>query len=200
MDKSDERFKEVVGRIRKGDPGNPDGRRGGGLLLPQDLGCVSHGNVLPSGLGALLPTKLVPLPCGASLALDSKERVVGVGTPPGGTRVAQSRSDIILLGDAVTAAGRALQLIGRTLANRELYDSPRDALIAGECLGYLDRALQRVEGILVREVGPLPPGPGEESTGDAGEVRPEIRPERATSFEEYRDGPSVGPGTPEPPE
>lgn len=189
MDQADQGFEGMVGRIRSGAPSSEDGRRGGGLLLAQDLGCLSHGNVLPAGLGSVRPEKLLPLPCGASLAVDSKGRIVGLGTPPGGTRLSQSRSDLLIIGYAVKALGRVLT---------ELEDRKIGAEYAplGAVWTDLADALHGVEGVLVREVGPLPPIPGEESTGDADKVCPEVCLEGDAPLEDPRDRAAMGPDAP----
>jgi hypothetical protein len=117
MDKSDERLEGMVERIRKDGGREADGRRGGGLLLPSDLAGLSHGNVSPNGLGSLRPAQLVPLPCGASLAIDSQGRIVGVGTPSTGTRVSRTRTDLLYIAYAVQTLGRVSCAIAKRLAS-----------------------------------------------------------------------------------
>lgn len=188
MDKGDEGFEEVVGRIRKSSPGGAERSRGGGLFLPQKMASLSHGNVLPSGLGGVLPESLCPLPCGSSLAIDSNGRVVGVGTPPGGTWLTQSRAHLLIIGYAVTALGRVTCAIAERLASMGQAVPSKD----GVSWVDLDAALQGVEGILVQEVGPVPTQPGAGSTGHASEVRPEICPEGTTPGPDARDTGAVG--------
>jgi hypothetical protein len=141
--------------------------------LAQELASFSHGNVLPAGLGRVLPKKFVVLPCGHALALDSRGGVVGVGTPSGGSRLTQSRSDILHLGYAVTALGRVVE----TIEDRLLAEGHQGTERVGALWRDLDDILQTVEGILVREVGAMSDIPDKEPDCDGDTVCPEVRPE-----------------------